>query len=79
MKNWTYKVSFEVNLNSCITEDDAHVAIYKLIKEDIANEGDVFPEVNFELLEEEEEEYNTEEDDGIEELDFQEAVWKIAQ
>ena len=71
MINGTYRVSFDVVLTDCQDEEDAKNAVGDMVESMI----DVreFPEVNFELIEEEDVEYNTEEDE-LEELDFEEAV-----
>ena len=71
MKNGRYLVSFEVDLSNHKDEDEAQDSINTLLEEAMLENQ--FPKVNFELLEELDEEYTTE-DDGLEELDFEEAV-----
>jgi hypothetical protein len=66
MKSGTYKVSFMVDLSDCKTEEEAAKEVMGMVSEDIDN-GD-FPEVEFEMVEELDLEYNT--DDEIEELEF---------
>ncbi len=72
MKNGTYQVSFQVDLSSLVTEEEANAAIRGMIEEMLLD--DEFPEVNFELLEEHEVEYSQDEDDGVEELNFEESA-----
>ena len=67
MKNGKYLVAFEVNLNNCNSEEEAIEAI-RLMVSDMIDE-DKFPEVIFDIVEEEDIEYNTEEDE-LAELDF---------
>lgn len=67
MKNGTYRVSFEVNLNSCKNKAHAKREVASMVTEMIEN--DDFPEVDFELTEAEDVEYNTEEDE-VQELNF---------
>jgi hypothetical protein len=75
MKNGTYKVSFlvefEVELTGYSNEEEASVAVQGMVKN--ALDEDNFPEVNFELIEELDPEYNTEEDE-VEELCFEESA-----
>lgn len=70
MKSGTYKVTFHVDLVGCNNEEEAHSAVSQMVNE--ALDDDRFPELEFELVEELDEEYNTEEE--VEELDFEEAV-----
>jgi hypothetical protein len=67
MKNGTYTVSFEVNLSGAVTEEEAIVSIKEMVEEMISKEE--FPELNFELTEEEDPEYHTEEAE-VQELNF---------
>ena len=73
MKNGSYRVSFEVDLTGYENEQEANEAIKGMVEEMLSE--DTFPEVNFELIEEFEPDYFLEEDTGVEELDFEEAVW----
>ena len=66
MINGTYRVSFEVTLKNHASEEEAHESIKGMVNELL--EEDNFPELNFELVEEEDEEYETEEE--VEELNF---------
>lgn len=68
MKSGVYKVSFVVELNDCLDQDEAESAVASLVS-DILDE-DKFPEVKFELLEEFDVEYNTEENE-VPELNFE--------
>jgi hypothetical protein len=74
MKNGTYHVSFQVDISNCETEEEAQRWLIKLIVDSIEQDDIEFPEVDFELIEEHEVEYHTEEDDGVEELDFEETA-----
>ena len=66
MKSGTYKVSFEVELTDCENEESARLALFRMISD--LMDDDEFPEVNFELTEELDMEYNTE--DVVPELNF---------
>ena len=67
MKTGTYTVSFNVDLTECEDEESAHAAVAAMVEEML--EGGEFPEVEFELVEEFEVDYKTEEDE-VEELEF---------
>lgn len=67
MENGRYKVSFNVNLNSCEDEAEAFESVRDMVENMIANHD--FPEVVFELVEETDLEYSIEEDD-LQELNF---------
>jgi len=70
MKNGTYKVSFEfeMDLKGFSNEEEANEAVQGLIEESIRN-GE-FPEVNFVLTEEIDMDYEIEEDE-VQELNFE--------
>ena len=70
MINGTYRVSFEVTLKNHANEEEAHESIKGMLNEMLLE--DQIPELNFELLEEIEEEYDSEEE--VEELDFEETA-----
>jgi hypothetical protein len=72
MKNGLYKISFEVKLVGCETEEDAHKALIGLLVDSIEGNAE-FPEVDFALTEEIEEEYEMEEEE-IEPLNFEETA-----
>lgn len=67
MKSGTYQVSFNVDLANCEDADAALEALKRTVGRMIAK--DEFPEVDFELVEEFDIEYETEEDE-IQELNF---------
>ena len=67
MKSGKYRVSFEVDLNDCKSKEEAEQAVAQMVSD--ACDDDTFPEVEFELLEELDIEYNTEEHE-LEELNF---------
>lgn len=66
MKNGKYRISFEVDLNDCATQEEAEQTVASLVSETL--DEDSFPEIEFELLEALDMEYNT--DDEVEELNF---------
>jgi hypothetical protein len=70
MISGTYNVKFQVDLTGCETKEEAELAIAQWISELL--DEDTFPEVEFELVEELDMEYNTDEEE-LEELDFEEA------
>ena len=67
MKNGSYRVSFIVQLTDCSDVEEAEQALLELWGE-AADEGEL-PEVAFEMVEEFDVEYETEEDE-VKELDF---------
>lgn len=67
MKNGRYKVYFEIDIKNCTTQEDAENTILSLLFDSIEGPT-VFPEVFFELKEEFEIDYHTEEE--IKELEF---------
>ena len=67
MKNGTYRASFIVELKDCGSEEEAQQTVAELISEALDDEN--FPELNFEMVEEFDVEYGTEEDE-LQELDF---------
>lgn len=67
MKSGTYKVSFTVDLRENLSIKEAEKAVAQMVSD--ACDDDQFPEVEFELIEEFEEEYNTEEE-TVRELSF---------
>lgn len=72
MKNGLYTVSFQVNLKNHANEEEAHESIRGMLNEMLLD--DQIPEVNFELVEEDELDYTLEEDDGVSELEFGESA-----
>jgi hypothetical protein len=60
MKNGLYKVTFMAHINDCVTEEEGAEVVASLIND--ALEDDQFPEVEFELVEELNMEYNTDEE-----------------
>lgn len=60
MKNGLYKVSFMVEINDCATEEEGAAVTASLIND--ALDDDNFPELEFELVEEFELEYNSDEE-----------------
>lgn len=71
MKPGKYFVFFEVDFDSEGSHDEATQAVKDMCLEML--QKDEFPEVKFDLIEEIDPEYNTEEDE-LEELNFEEAV-----
>lgn len=67
MKNGHYKVTLNVDIKNCVTEDDALQAVATLLVNSMESNGPNL-EVNFELVEEHEVEYHTE--DVVKELEF---------
>jgi hypothetical protein len=67
MKSGKYLVSFEVDLTDCKDEEEAQQEVASMVSEML--DEDNFPEVDFELLEELDLEYNSEEG-GLQELNF---------
>lgn len=67
MKSGTYRVSFEIELTDCRDQDEAALAVAQMVS-DAIDDSD-FPELEFELLEALDMEYNTEENE-LEELNF---------
>lgn len=70
MKNGTYKVILTIDLFECADEEEARNAVADMLSGML--DDDEFPEVDFELVEELDMEYNTE--DNIPELNFEEAI-----
>lgn len=62
----TYRVSFNVDFDECGSKEEATQAVMAMLSEMMDDEE--FPEVDFELVEEFDIEYGTEEE--IEELEF---------
>ena len=75
MKNGIYNITINgITLAGMENHEEALVAIAKMIIEMHENEEDLSSlEPTLELIEEHEAEYETEEDDGVEELDFEQA------
>lgn len=72
MKNGKYKMTLEVELRGLDDTEEAAKAVADMIVE--MHENEEMPEgVVFELLEEFEPDYEVEENDGVEELDFDNA------
>lgn len=72
MKNGKYKLTIEVELRGMDDASEALKAVADMIIE--MNDNEEMPEgATFELLEEIEPDYDTDEDDGVEELDFDQA------
>jgi hypothetical protein len=70
MKSGTYRVSFVVELRNCGSKEEAEQAVGEMVSD--ACDVDEFPEVNFEMIEELDIEYNSDELE-LEELSFEEA------
>ena len=73
MKNGSYNITLNgIILADMESPEEALVAIARMILEMHENEDDLLSlEPTLELIEEHEAEYETEEDDGVEELDFE--------
>lgn len=73
MKNGKYKLTLEIELRGLDDAGEALKAIADMLIE--MHENEETPDgATFELMEEFEEEYETEEDDGVEELNFDDAA-----
>jgi hypothetical protein len=66
MKSGTYRVTLEVEIKDCQDKDEATNSLMAMFSEMI--DDDLVPEVDFELLEEFDIEYQTE--DEVQELEF---------
>lgn len=75
MKNGIYNITINgITLAGMENHEEALVAVARMIIEMHENEEDLSSlEPTLELIEEHETEYETEEDDGVEELDFEQA------
>ena len=67
MNPGTYRVSFLVDFSDFVSQEEAQQAVAEMVSEMI--DEDSFPEIEFELVDELDLEYNTEEDE-LEELNF---------
>ncbi len=72
MKMGKYRVSFDVDFDSAGSQEEAEQAVREMVIEMLDNEE--FPKVEFELLEEFDPEYHTEEEEEMQELNFEVAV-----